>query len=115
LPKHPPKSPLGEAIRYTQAQWQALTQFLMNAELPLDNNLSENALRRKNYLFVGNDEAGENIACLYSLIATCEANGVDPEAYFRDVLMRLPTHPNARLDELLPHRWTPVSTASDSS
>lgn len=109
--KHPPKSPLGEAIRYAQGQWEALTRFLEKATLPLDNNLSENALRtialgRKNYLFVGTDEAGENLAGLQSLIATCERNGVNPEVYLADVLMRVQTHPHARLDELLPHRWT---------
>ena len=57
------------------------------------------------YLFVGTDSAGENIAGLHSLIATCEANGVNPEAYLAHVLMRVNMPPNARLDELLPHRW----------
>jgi len=109
-PKHLPKSPLGEAIRYAQGQWEYLTRFLENARIKLDNNGSEQALRvaalgRKNYLFVGNDEAGQNIAGLYSLVATCEANDVNPEAYLADVLVRLATHPNANLDELLPHRW----------
>ncbi len=114
--RHPPKSPLGEAIRYMQGQWEPLTRFLTDARLKLDNNGSEQALRvvalgRKNYLFVGNDEAGENIAGLYSLVATCEANDVDPEAYLADVLTRLATHPNADLDALLPHRWTPLPAA----
>lgn len=112
--KHPPRSPLGEAIRYTQSQWVPLTRFLDDARLLLDNNGAEQALRvaalgRKNYLFVGNDEAGENIAGLYSLVATCEANDVNPEAYLADVLVRLASHPNAALDELLPHRWSPVA------
>jgi transposase len=69
---------------------------------------------RKNYLFVGNDEAGENLAGLMSLLATCEAHGVNPEEYFADVLMRLSTHPASALDDLLPHRWARTST-SDSS
>jgi transposase len=80
--------------------------------LPLDNNASERALRvcalgRKNFLFVGSDEAGENLASLYSLIATCEANGVNPVDYLADVLIRVQTHPAARIDELLPHNWSP--------
>jgi transposase len=118
-PRHPPKSPLGEALRYAKAQWEALTRFLETARLPLDNNASERALRpaalgRKNYLFVGDDEAGENMAGLYSLVATCEANGVNPQAYLADVLPRLQTHPNSRLDELLPHRWCPALAANTS-
>jgi transposase len=109
-PKHPPKSPLGEAIRYVDGQWNALTRFLEDGRITLDNNQSERALRtaalgRKNFLFVGNDEAGENIAGLYSLVATCEENGVDPQAYLADVLTRLAGHPHAQLDDLLPHRW----------
>jgi len=111
-PKHPPKSPLGEAIRYALGQWTALTRFLEDVRIPLDNNASERALRpaalgRKNYLFVGDDAAGERTAGLYSLVATCEENGVDPQAYLADVLTRLATHPQAQLDELLPHRWQP--------
>jgi hypothetical protein len=65
------------------------------------------ALGRKNFLFVSHDEAGENLAGLYSLIATCEANGVNPLDYFADVLLRVRTHPASRIDELLPHNWTP--------
>ena len=56
-------------------------------------------------MFVGSDEAGEHLAGLYSLVATCEANGINPQAYLADVLTRLQSHPNARLDELLPHQW----------
>ena len=113
-PKHPPKSPLGQAIRYARGQWTALTRFLGDARLALDNNASEQTLRtialgRKNYLFVGNDEAGENLAGLFSLLATCEQNGVNPETYLADVLVRLQHHPNSRLDELLPHLWSPAT------
>jgi hypothetical protein len=87
-----------------------LIEVVNDPELPLDDNLSENALRpvalgRKNDLFVGSDEAGENTAGLYSLIATCEANGVNRQAYLADVLIRVQHHPASRIDELLPHRW----------
>ena len=109
-PRHPPKSPIGEAIRYAQGQWEALGRFLEDASLPLDNNASENALRvvalgRKNFLFVGHDDAGAGLAGLYSLIATCQANGVNPEAYLADVLLRVQTQPAAQIDDLLPDRW----------
>src|SRR5690606_10823934 len=80
LPRHPPKSPLAVAIRYTLAQWEELGVFLDDSRVPLDNNASERALRRvalgrKNYLFVGNVAAGQSLAGLYSLVATCESRG----------------------------------------
>jgi transposase len=107
-----PKSPIGEAIGYALGQWDALTLFLTDPHLPIDNNASERALRvaalgRKNFLFVGHDEAGENLAGLYSLIATCEANEVNPVHYLADVLLRVQTHPASRIDEILPHNWSP--------
>jgi transposase len=111
-PRHLPNGPMGEAIRYALNQWDALTLFLKDAHLPVDNNASENALRicalgRKNFLFVGHDAAGENLSALYSLIATCEVNGVNPVEYIADVLMRVQSHPASRIDEILPHNWTP--------
>jgi transposase len=111
-PRHLPKSPMGEAIGYALGQWKELTLFLTDPHLPIDNNASERALRvcalgRKNFLFVGNDQPGENLAGLYSLIATCEANGVNPVDYLADVLIRVQTHPASRIDELLPQNWTP--------
>ncbi|MCP3105290.1 IS66 family transposase [Myxococcus sp. K15C18031901] len=109
-PRHPPKSPLGQALSYATKQWAALTRFAEDPRLPLDNNRSEAALRkaalgRKNFLFVGHESAGENLAGLYALVATCEANGVNPEEYLADVLLRVQTHPNSRIAELLPHEW----------
>lgn len=74
---------------------------------PSERALRVAALGRKNFLFVGHDEAGENLAGLYSLIATCETNDVNPVAYLAAVLMREQSHPASRLDELLPHNWTP--------
>ncbi len=62
---------------------------------------------RKNFLFVGTDEAGENLAGLYSLVATCEVNGINPVTYLADILLRVQTHPASRIDELLPHNWKP--------
>jgi len=109
-PKHLPKGPMGKAISYTKSNWTALTRFLDDAGIPIHNNASESALRvaalgRKNYLFVGHDEAGQNTAVLYSLVSTCEAVGVNPQEYLADVLIRIQDHPQSRIDELLPQNW----------
>jgi len=110
--RYPPKSPMGEAVRYALNQWNALTTFLDDARVPVDNNASERALRvvalgRKNFLFVGDEEGGANLAGLYSLVATCDVAGVDPTEYLKNVLMRVDTHPASRIDELLPQNWQP--------
>ena len=110
LERYPPKSQLGIAIRYGLKQWDELGRFLDDAKVPVDNNASERSLRRvalgrKNFLFVGNVEAGKNIGGLYSLVATCEARGINPFEYLADVLARVGDHPQSRLDELLPGAW----------
>lgn len=111
---HPPKSPMGKAIGYVLNNWEELNQFVNNPLLPLDNNASERALRiialgRKNYLFAGSDEAAENLAGLYSLVASCELQDINPEQYLADVFIRVHTHPQSQLDDLLPHRWKTLS------
>jgi transposase len=113
---HPPKSPIAAAIRYGLSQWDELGRFLEDARIPLDNNASERSLRRvalgrKNYLFFGDVEAGSSIAGLYTLIATCEARGVNPLAYLADVIARVQDHPAQRLDELLPGAWAQAKAA----
>ena len=110
--KYAPKSPMATAVRYALNNWTELTRFLEDARLPPDNNRSESALRivalgRKNFLFVGHEEGGESLAGLYSLVSTCEANGVEPISYLTDVLGRVRSHPDKALDELLPHKWQP--------
>ena len=110
--KYAPKEPMGNAIGYALNNWEELGRFINDVRIPLDNNNSERKLRvvalgRKNYLFVGNEVAGENLAMLLSLAATCEEHGVNPIDYFADVLQRVHTHPNSRLDELLPDKWRP--------
>jgi transposase len=105
-----PKSPIGEAVGYARAQWTALTRYCEDGRLAIDNNVAERALRkvvtgRKNWLFCGSDVGGERAAIVYSLVATCKAHGIDPWAYLRDVLERIPTHPNRRRAELLPSPW----------
>ena len=109
---HGPKSLLGRASGYILRNRKPLTRFLYVAKLPLDNNRSESALRRvalgrKNYLFVGDEDAGENIAGLFSVVASCVQNKVNPVTYITDVLERIATHPHSDIDELLPDRWQP--------
>ncbi len=110
--QYAPKGPMASAVRYALNNWDELTRFLDDARIPPDNNRSESALRvvalgRKNFLYVGHEQAGANIAGLYSLTATCEANGVEPIAYLTDVLGRVGSHPASALDNLLPHKWRP--------
>jgi len=82
-------------------------------DLPIDNNWIENRIRpvtlgRSNWLFAGSLRAGQRAANIMSLIQSAKLNGHDPYCYLKDVLVRLPTHPASRIDELLPHRWAPL-------
>jgi transposase len=109
-PKVLPKSPIGEAIQYALNHWAALARPLEAGFLELDNGACERAFKpvalgRKNWLFVGSDKGGETAAVLISLCTTCKNLGIDPQAYLRDVLDRISTHPARRIDELLPDRW----------
>jgi transposase len=111
-----PKSPIGEGVTYARGQWPALTRYVEDGALAIDNNAAERALRRvvtgrKNWLFCGSDEGGTRAAILYSVVATCKAHGIDPWAYLRDVLERIPTHPNRRRAELLPRAWMAARAA----
>jgi hypothetical protein len=86
--------------------------FLRYATIPPDNNIAEAALRRvalgrANFLFVGNEAAGQDLAVLYTLVASCEKHGRDPIEYLTDVLIRVQSHPANRIVEILPHRWKP--------
>ena len=106
-----PQSPLGKACAYLLNQWERLRMVLEHGCSPLDNNLLENAVRpsaigKKNWLFVGHPEAGDRSAIIYSIVVTCQRFGVDPLAYLRDVLSRLPTMNNQDdITPLLPHHW----------
>jgi hypothetical protein len=101
------KSEIAGAIGYSLTRWQALTRYLDDGRIEIDNNAAERALRgvslgRKNYLFMGSDAGGERAAAIYSLVETAKLNGLDPEAYLREVLTRIADHPINRIDELLP-------------
>jgi transposase len=107
---HRPKSPIGQALRYADGQLGYLRLVLDDPLLTWDNNVSERALRwvalgRKNFLFVGHDTAGENLAVLQTLVATCLANDVPPEEYITDVLIRTQHTPASEIDSLLPQNW----------
>ena len=105
-----PKSPIGEAVTYTLNNWTALTRYLDDGDLDIDNNTAEQALRgiaigRKNWLFLGSDRGGRAAAIHYTLIQSAKRHGLDPFAYLRDVLLRITTEPDTDLRELLPDRW----------
>jgi len=107
-----------KAIDYSLSNWTALSRFLDDGEVPIDNNAAENAIRplavgRKNWLFVGSQQAGERAGNILSLIESAKLNGHDPWAYLKDVFERLPTLKNRDLAQLLPHNWhaPPANTA----
>lgn len=105
-----PRSPMGTAITYAQNQWQALTTYATQGFLAIDNNASERALKRvaigrKNWLFAGNDAAAENHARLWSLIASGERRGVDPQRYLTSVLAKIGQTPREELGQFLPDVW----------
>jgi transposase len=105
-----PRSAVAGAIGYALNQWAALTVYTTQGFLNIDNNPAERAMRRvavgrKNWLFAGNDYAGGTAARLYSLIASAERTGIDPQAYLTSILADLPVTPAAEIGELLPDAW----------
>ena len=108
--KVPSGSSIARAIDYSLHRWAALTRYVDDGQIPIDNNWVENRIRpialgRNNWLFAGSLRAGQRAAAVMSLIQSAKLNGHDPLAYLRDVLTRLPTQPARRTSELLPHRW----------
>lgn len=114
-----PKSPSGAAVRYALNQWEALTRFLEDGELEIDNGATERANRdialgRGNWTFFGSDGGGKTAAVLRSFVASCKRSGVEPFAWFRDVLSRIPAHSITRLSELLPHNWKSMTCPAEA-
>lgn len=111
------KSEIARAIRYALARWAALTRYVHDGGIEIDNNAAERALRavalgRKNYLFAGSDAGGSRAAAIYSLVGTAKLNGLDPQAYLRHVLERIAEHPINRVHELLP--WNVAAELADA-
>ena len=108
--KVPNGSATAKALDYSLRRWVALTRFVDDGQLPVDNNWIENQIRpialgRSNWLFAGSLRAGQRAAAVMSLIQSARTNGHDPYAYLKDLLTRLPTQQANRVEELLPHRW----------
>lgn len=97
------------AMDYSLKRWQALSRYATEGHLPIDNKPVENAIRpiaigRKNWLFTGSARAGRRAAAIQSLLAMARLNGLDPSAWLKETLEKLPPWPNSRIDELLPFR-----------
>jgi transposase len=108
--RHLPQSPLGVAMDYALGQWRTLTVYLADGRVEIDNNLVENAIRptalgKKNWLFVGEAQAGDRSAIIYTVIESCRRRRLDPYAYLREVLTRLPHMTNRQIPEVTPEAW----------
>lgn len=105
------------ALDYSLKRWAALGRFLDDGAVSVDNNHIENLMRpwamgRKAWLFAGSESAGKRAAVVMSLVQSARLHGHDPWVYLKDVLERLLSHPNNRIEELLPHRWQPLKSNS---
>jgi len=113
-----PESPIAGAMRYVLGGWEALTRYVDDGDLSIDNNECERDIRpvaigRKNWLFAGSDEGGRRAAILYTLVLSCRKSGVNPFEYLRDVLLRVSRHPASRVAELMPRNWKPPPPLPD--
>jgi transposase len=115
--RHLPQSLLGSAIDYALNQWPTLTVYLTDGRVEIGNNLVENAIRptaigKKNWLFIGHAAAGERSAIIYTLIESCRRRGINPYAYLREVLTRLPRMTNKQIPEVTPEAWAKTQRAT---
>lgn len=115
-----PKSSFGKALFYCLNNWKELCQYVIDGDLKIDNNCSERemkyvAMGRRAWLFLGSDNGGKNHATVLSLLSTCRRHGVEPWAYLNDVIQRLTDGTEEKIEDLLPHRWKPKSTAQESA
>ena len=110
------KTKLADAIRYALSRWEGLTRFVDDGRIEIDSNTVERSIRpialnRKNALFAGSDGGGEHWAVIASLIETCKLCGIEPQTYLADVITKIVnSHPNSKLDDLLPWAY-PAATA----
>jgi transposase len=115
----PEGSAISRALNYSLKRWAALSRYLDDGAVPIDNNWAENLIRpwalgRKNWLFAGSLGSGKRAAAIMSLIQSARLNGHDPYAYLKDVLTRLPTQRASEIDQLLPHRWQGLTLLAHS-
>jgi transposase len=115
-----PKSLLGQASDYALGRWEALTRYVDDGRLEIDNNHCENAIRptavgKKNFLFVGHPEAGQRSAVIYSVLGSCRRHGINPDEYLRDVFERLPRAKTSDLKSLTPAAWAKAKRAAKRS
>jgi len=106
-----PQGLLGQTIDYALKRWEALTRFVEDGSLEIDNNLIENSIRpsavgKRNWLFVGHPEAGERSAVIYTLLGSCRRHGVNPFDYLKDLFARLPSAKITQIKEFTPAAWT---------
>jgi transposase len=114
-----PQSKIGKAISYTLGMWHRLERYLDDGRYEIDNNWVENSIRavalgQKNFLFAGSHDAAQRSAMIYSLMATCKKNEVEPSEWLTNVLNRIQDHPINRINELLPDHWNKQSPTKDS-
>ncbi|MEO0414944.1 MAG: IS66 family transposase [Verrucomicrobiota bacterium] len=110
------KESMRKATVYLTNQWENLNRYLEDGDIPISNILTEHAMRgvgigRKNWMFVGSEQGGKNLAIILSIITTCRRNRIDVRKYLDDVLRRVNTHPNNQLHELLPDKWSELQEA----
>ena len=115
-----PQSLMGKAVAYTLTLWPHLQEFLEDGRVEIDNNQVENAIRptaigKKNWLFIGEADAGQTSAILFTIIEACRSRQIDPWEYLRDVLTRLPSMTNRQLDEVMPDAWAKARSPTGES
>ena len=108
--RHLPQSAMGKAMDYALTMWPMLLVYLKDGRVEIDNNPVENAIRptaigKKNWLFIGEAEAGQRGAILFTLIEACRSRGIDPQTYLREVLTKLPTLTNQQIKDVTPAAW----------
>ena len=107
---HLPRSLMGKALHHSLGQWPMLARFLDNGRIEIDHNLCENAIRptavgKKNWLFIGGEDAGWRSAVIYLIVTNCRNRGIDPYEYIKDVLTPLPTMTNRQIHKITPATW----------
>ena len=106
----PPKSQIGKAMTHAYARWDALSAYLYEGNLLIDNNLVENAIRpvalgRKNYLFAGSHEAAQRSAMIYSFFAICKKHEVNPFQLLKFTLQNIMSINHKNIKNLYPQNY----------